>query len=214
MRDRRAADLRARADCAGPACAWLTCDSSTMRVGDGGGGRPTGTHQDRPGSRIPGAHGAERCLTQCRELECRSHSTTHQLAERALVRSTGGQRGEHVFGKVGAGSDGTGSGTACNTTRFGSARWKHARRVEWELARGSHHVGRQRRHVRSESQRVNCGIDGGGFASGVAPMRGAATRSSVRDFASLSDANSQRSRPRGASRGPPPTTEPSPQCRS
>ena len=73
MRDRMRQTCARRADGAGPACAWLTCDSSSVRVDDSGGGRPAGMHQCRPGSRISGAHRAERCLTQCRELECRSH---------------------------------------------------------------------------------------------------------------------------------------------
>src|SRR5436190_1433080 len=47
------------------------------------------------------------CLTQCRELRSRLNGLAHQLAERALLRAAGGRRGEHVFGRLRMGSDGT-----------------------------------------------------------------------------------------------------------
>src|SRR5215204_5350996 len=70
-----------------------------MRVSGGGGGRRRRPRSLRPGSRWRAVDGVERGLAQRRELECRSHGTTHQLAERALVRATCRQRGEHVFVK-------------------------------------------------------------------------------------------------------------------
>src|SRR5215218_11444863 len=97
--DRRPADLGARADHAAPAPGWLTTETPAVRVGGGGGGRPCAARCGRPGSRLLHTCGVERCLSQRRELECRSHGTAHQLAERALVRSAGRQLGEHVFGK-------------------------------------------------------------------------------------------------------------------
>ena len=103
---RHAADLHARPRGSGAARARLTGDSSSVRVRDGGGGRPATAHRNRPGSRSLEGRGAERCLAQRRELECCSQSTAHQLAERASVRATCRQHREHVFGKVRARSDG------------------------------------------------------------------------------------------------------------
>ena len=163
---RRAADLCARADRAAAARAWLTYEPSAVRVGDGGGGRRGGPsptrleirigvqtwpgslvnrptrrgsrvgHATRPGSRIGRVRCVERCLAQRRELECRSHSTAHQLAKRALVRATCRQHGEHVFGKVGAGSDGIVAARPRFASRFGSATGKNCPRIATDLARG------------------------------------------------------------------------------
>jgi hypothetical protein len=132
--NRRAADLGARADHAAPAPVWLTTDAPAVRVGGGGGGRPRRACRRRPGSHLRRACGAERCLSQRRELECRSHGTAHQLAERALVRSAGRQLGEHVFEKVGAGSDGTGPDLRHDLVRFGSGSRKMRRRSATCLA--------------------------------------------------------------------------------
>ena len=118
--DRRAADLRAGADGSASAPWSLTSEESTVRVGGDGGGRPGRVCHERPGSRLRRGGRAEGCLAQRRELECRSHGTAHQLAERALVRSTGRQRWEHVFVKVGGGSDGTGCGGHARALGFGS----------------------------------------------------------------------------------------------
>ena len=98
-----------------------------MRVHGGGGGRPRLTPRRRPGSLLRGGSGAERCLAQRRELECRSHGTTHQLAERALGRSAGRQLGEHVFAKLGSRSDGTATANRTDPPRFGSVPRKIAR---------------------------------------------------------------------------------------
>jgi hypothetical protein len=105
---RRAADLRARADRAAATRCWLTGEPSAVRVRGGGGGRARGPRPSRPGSRVGEVHGVERCLAQRRELECRSHGTAHQLAERARGRATCRQRGEHVFekGRGGVGRNG------------------------------------------------------------------------------------------------------------
>jgi hypothetical protein len=141
--NRRAADLGARADHAAPAPVWLTTDAPAVRVGGGGGGRPRRACRRRPGSHLRRACGAERCLSQRRELECRSHGTAHQLAERALVRSAGRQLGEHVFEKVGAGSDGTGPDLRHDLVRFGSGSRKMRRRSATCLAEPA---GRARAH--------------------------------------------------------------------
>ena len=106
--DRRAAGLGARGDHAAPAPGWLTGYPPAVRVGGGGGGRSRARRRGRPGSRLRRACGTEGCLSQRRELECRSHGTTHQLAKRAFVRSAGRQLGEHVFekGRGGVGRNG------------------------------------------------------------------------------------------------------------
>jgi hypothetical protein len=132
---RRAADLCARADHAAPAPGWLTTDAPAVRVGGGGGGRPRSACRRRPGSRLRRLCGAERCLTQRRELECRSHGTAHQLAERALVRSAGRQLGEHVFGNLGARSDGSARRVRLGARRFRSGARKIRAQTATRLAR-------------------------------------------------------------------------------
>jgi hypothetical protein len=148
---RRAADVRARADRAAAALGWLTRESPAVRVGGGGGGRRRVPRPSRPGSLVRAVPGAERCLAQRRELECRSHGTTHQLAERALGRATCRQRGEHVFGKVGGRSDGMGAADASEMRRFGSA----ARKDGTETATGL--AGRRDRQRTTPSARSRCG---------------------------------------------------------
>ena len=105
-----------------------------MRVHDGGGGRPGLKRRGGPGSLPRSGVGAERCLAQRRELECRSHGTAHQLAKRALGRSAGRQLGEHVFVKLGSGSDGTGVTNAAHPCRFGSAPRKMRALIATHLA--------------------------------------------------------------------------------
>jgi hypothetical protein len=143
--DRRAADLCARADRAAPAPGWLTTEAPAVRVGGGGGGRSRVTHRGRPGSRLRCPCGTERCLAQRRELECRSHGTAHQLAERALVRSAGRQLGEHVFAKLGVGSDGKGPPHEPPARRFRSGPRKSGRGAATHLAQpaeGARPLGR------------------------------------------------------------------------
>jgi hypothetical protein len=95
--NRRDADLGARADHPWPARAQvMTVQLSAMRVLVHGGGR-----------RLAPWWRGERCLTQGRELDGRSYGLAHLLAERALLRATGGHRGEHVFGNLCASPDGT-----------------------------------------------------------------------------------------------------------
>jgi len=132
--NRRAAGLRAWADGAAAALCVLTRDLPTVRVSGGGGGRSRRTCRRRPGSRLRRACGIEGCLAQRRELECRSHGTTHKLAERASCRSGGRQRGEHVFVKLGMGADGTGAGVAEPAPGFGSRTRKMRARTATEVA--------------------------------------------------------------------------------
>ena len=90
----RGADLRARRDHPRPARADPTIERPAVRVRRGGG---------RHGPRVrPGG-----CLAQRGELDGRVHGRTHQLAERALVRSADRRGGEHVFVKLGRRPDGT-----------------------------------------------------------------------------------------------------------
>jgi hypothetical protein len=131
---RRAADVRARADSAAAAREWLTSEPSAVRVCGGGGGRRRGACPHRPGSRVGDVNGAERCLAQRRELECRSHSTAHQLAERALGRATCRQLGEHVFVKLGMGSDGTSAPSGGEARGFGSTKRKNHSEIATGLA--------------------------------------------------------------------------------
>jgi hypothetical protein len=145
--DRRAADLRARGDRAAPALGWLTGDPPTVRVGGGGGGRTAVARRSRPGSRLRRTHGTEGCLSQRRELECRSHGTTHELAERAFVGSAGRQRGEHVFVKVRAGSDGMRPRRRRRFGAFGSSARKMQARAAMHLARRSADAGPQSLHT-------------------------------------------------------------------
>lgn len=96
MGDRRDADLRARHWRTWPAPARVTTEWPAVRViARGGGGDPDGNEL------------RSLCLTQRRELRGRVDGRAHQLAERALPRAAGGRRGEHVFGRLGRGSDGT-----------------------------------------------------------------------------------------------------------
>jgi hypothetical protein len=105
--NRRDADL-----CAGRDLSWATpardatdLPAVGMSGGGGGGSRPLGSGR----SRWRGPRGAvlRRCLTQRGELQRRVDGAAQQLAERALVRTAGGQRGEHVFEKLRRRSDGT-----------------------------------------------------------------------------------------------------------
>ena len=98
MGDRRDADLGARAAHAGPARAHTTTEWPAVRVLGRGGGGP-GLPRGRPG----------RCLAQRGELQRRVDGASHQLAKRALGRAAWCRRGwEHVFVRLGRGSDGTG----------------------------------------------------------------------------------------------------------
>ncbi len=96
---RRYADLGPRRGRSRPAPAGVTTEWPAVRVDarGGGGGHPAGFFIPR----------RRLCLTQRRELRGRLHSLAHQLAERALLRAAGGRRGEHVFGRLRLGSDGT-----------------------------------------------------------------------------------------------------------
>ena len=139
---RREADVRAGADRATAARGWLTGEPSAVRVCGGGGGRRRGAFPDRPGSRVGDLHGAERCLAQRRELECRSHGTAHQLAERALGRATCRQLGEHVFAKLGVGSDGTNASDSDEVHAFRSPERKIRSETATGLARATRDRGR------------------------------------------------------------------------
>ena len=89
---RRDADLCAWRDLSWPAPARVTIGWPAVRVlARGGGGGP-----------VWGL-----CLTQRRERGGRVYGLAHQLAQRALPRAAGDRRGEHVFGRLGTGSDGT-----------------------------------------------------------------------------------------------------------
>ncbi len=96
MGDRRDADLRAWDGRIWPASARVTTEWPAVRVLACGGGVGPGRNPLR-----------SLCLAQRRELRGRVHGRAHQLAERALRRAAGGRRGEHVFGRLGTGSDGT-----------------------------------------------------------------------------------------------------------
>jgi hypothetical protein len=93
---RRDADLTAWRGRTWPAPARVTTEWPAVRVDAHGGGRDPGRDALR-----------SLCLTQRRELRGRVDSRAHQLAERALLRAAGGRRGEHVFDRLGRGSDGT-----------------------------------------------------------------------------------------------------------
>ena len=90
-RDRRDADLCARAAHTGPARAGVTTERSAVRVLGRGGGGP-GLPDWRTG----------RCLAQRGELQGRVNGAAHQLAERALGRATCRQGWEHVFARLGS----------------------------------------------------------------------------------------------------------------
>jgi hypothetical protein len=92
MGDRRDADLRAWHGRSRPARARVTTEWPAVRVlARGGGEGPI----------------VAPCLTQRRERGGRVHGLAHQLAQRALPRAAGDRLGEHVFGRLGTGSDGT-----------------------------------------------------------------------------------------------------------
>jgi hypothetical protein len=95
---RRDADLGPRRGRSRPAPAGgVTTEWPAVRVDARGGGR---------GHRA-GVPLRSLCLTQRRELRGRLYGLAHQLAQRALLRAAGGRRGEHVFGRLRRGSDGT-----------------------------------------------------------------------------------------------------------
>ena len=106
--DRRRAHLCAGADHAAPARMLLTMKPAPVRVREGGGGGPRGRRGRRLGNRCLRGRGAEGCLSQCRELECRTDGLSHPLAERAIAWPACRQRGEHVFvkGREGVGRNG------------------------------------------------------------------------------------------------------------
>ena len=106
--DRRRAHLCAGADHAAPARMLLTMKPAPVRVREGGGGGPRGRCGRRLGNRCLRGRGAEGCLSQCRELECRTDGLSHPLAERAIAWPACRQRGEHVFvkGREGVGRNG------------------------------------------------------------------------------------------------------------
>jgi hypothetical protein len=89
---RRDADLCAWRDLSWPAPARVTTGWPAVRVLARGGG-------------VGPVWGL--CLTQRRERGGRVYGLAHQLAQRALPRAAGDRRGEHVFGRLGTGSDGT-----------------------------------------------------------------------------------------------------------
>jgi hypothetical protein len=93
---RRDADLRARCWRARPPPARVTTQWPAVRVFACGGGVGPGRNALR-----------SLCLTQRCELGGRVDGRAHQLAQRALSRAAGGRRGEHVFVRLGRGSDGT-----------------------------------------------------------------------------------------------------------
>jgi hypothetical protein len=95
---RRDADLSAWRGRTWPAPARVTTEWPAVRVDARGGGAHPGRYALRC-----------LCLAQRCELRGRVDSRAHQLAERALRRAAGGRRGEHVFGRLGRASDGTGN---------------------------------------------------------------------------------------------------------
>ena len=106
---RRGADLGPRRGRGGPPPSGVTTEWPAVRVdARGGEGRRTGV----PIRSL--------CLTQRRELRGRVHGRAHQLAERALLRAACGRRGEHVFGRLRLGSDGTPTlrGSVCGSARI------------------------------------------------------------------------------------------------
>ena len=129
-KDRRDADLSARADHPWPARALVMTELPAMRVSGDGGGVAVAPLGRRA-----------RCLTQGRELDGRANGLTHQLAERALLRAAG-HRGEHVFGNLGVGSDGTTRGLAPETTHF-------ARIWLWNVRSGRHEMNAILQHAHS-----------------------------------------------------------------
>jgi hypothetical protein len=116
--NRRATDLPARRDRTWAAGARPTDDSATMRMRGGGGGRDE-DRGGRPESRCRGRR-TKGCLAQRRELERRSDGVAQALGERALESAGRRQQGEHVFVKVGLGSDGTMCRGHPPRERFGS----------------------------------------------------------------------------------------------
>jgi hypothetical protein len=93
---RRDADLCAWRDRSWSAHARATIEWPAVRVlARGGGGDP--------GLNLP----RTLCLTQRRERDGRVDGLAHQFAERTLLRAARDRLGEHVFGRLGRGSDGT-----------------------------------------------------------------------------------------------------------
>jgi hypothetical protein len=92
---RRDADLYAWHGRSRPAPARVTTEWPAVRVFARGGGKGS--------VRSP-------CLTQRCERGGRVDGLAHQLAQRALLRAAGDRLGEHVFGRVRSGSDGTRNG--------------------------------------------------------------------------------------------------------
>jgi hypothetical protein len=75
------------------------------------------------------------CLTQRGEFEGRVDGPAHQGAQGgAPLGSAGGQWGEHVFGRVGGGSDGRGRGERAPRPRFGSGARFGSGRAAMDLA--------------------------------------------------------------------------------
>jgi hypothetical protein len=93
---RRDADLCAWRDRSWSARARATIEWPAVRVLARGGGVD-------PGLNLP----ETLCLTQRRERDGRVDGLAHQLAERTLLRAARDRLGEHVFGRLGRGSDGT-----------------------------------------------------------------------------------------------------------
>ena len=159
--DRRGADLGAGADGSAPARMSPTIQPAAVRVrGDGGGG-PRGRCGNRPGSRCLRCRGAEGCLAQRRELECRADGLSHPLGERACEWPACRQRGEHVFVKVGRGSDGTSDGRASTDGDLALPRGKGGRilqavlhgRRRGETAAAGRSVRAPRRPARARGMR-------------------------------------------------------------
>src|SRR4051794_2755513 len=107
--NRRDAGLRPRRDPSGAAPWRGATDLPAVRVlAAARGGWDLPLDGDGTLSRGLRDEALRRCLTQRGELQRRVYGATHQLAKRALMRAARcGQRGEHVFGKLRWGSDGS-----------------------------------------------------------------------------------------------------------
>ena len=110
---RRGADLCAWRDRTWSARARATIEWPAVRVlARGGGGNP--------GLNLP----RDLCLTQRCERDGRVDGLAHQLAERTHLRAARDRLGEHVFGRLGGGSDGTRN--VRETARGARPIWLHA----------------------------------------------------------------------------------------